>query len=925
MALVYRAHFALIRNPILTSKGVNTSALFGVTNLLLDLQRRQKPSHLAIAMDTSEPTFRHELFPAYKAQREALPEDIAKAIPQVQRLAEAFRIPVLRYPGHEADDVIGTMASRAEAKGLEVFMVTPDKDFAQLVTEKVRMMKPTRQGTGGEILGPKEVCEQWGVSHPGRVADVLALWGDASDNIPGVKGVGEKTSKKLIAEYGSLENLLANTDKLKGKQRENLEAQADEVRLFLELVTINKAVPVTETFKELEVEEPDADLLKALFKEFEFTTLGKRVFGEDFKSGRSGKRSVQGDMFADQAYEDAVDEEGGEAEEEDEPLKTIQDTQPKYTLVESPEARDQLIERLREAGAFCFDLETDSLAKSSRGLIGLAFSRKKGEGWFVPIRDPEQEVEELEPFRELFADESLTKVGHNLKFDLGQLLWRGFRVAGPLFDTMIAHHLLSPAHRNSMDYLAERYLGYCPIPITELIGAKGPDQITLREVPMEDLVRYAAEDADVTWQLHEILAPQLADSGQQSVFETIEMPLVPVLAGMETEGIAIDEKALEEIGNLLREKLTTLEARVHELAGESFNLNSPRQLGVILFDKLNLVERPKKTATGQYSTNEQILSQLAPHHEIVQALLNYREAAKLLSTYVDPLPAQRHPESSRVHTTYSQIGALTGRLASSGPNLQNIPIRTAQGREIRKAFVPRADGFELVAADYSQIELRVMAEMSGDPAMRAAFAEGQDIHAATAAGVYDVPLEEVQPEQRRKAKMVNFGIMYGLTPFGLSQRLAIKRTEAAEIIDAYFTRFAGVKRFMDRTIANCQRDGFTETLTGRRRLIRDINSRNRTVRNSAERIAINSPIQGTAADMIKLAMVQIERVLREGGFRTRMLLQVHDELVFDLCLDEAATVLPLIQDGMIDLPGLAFEVPIVVEVGQGENWLVAHS
>ena len=915
MALVYRAHFAFITRPILTSAGRNTSALFGFVNTLLDILDNRNPTHIAVAFDTSAPTERHEIFPEYKAQRDAMPEDIALALPDVKRLLAAFRIPVLELDGYEADDIIGTLARRAEAEGYEeTFMVTPDKDYGQLVDEHTFMYKPGRKGGEVEILGLKEIREQWGIERADQVIDILGLMGDTSDNIPGVPGIGPKTAQKLIAEFGSVEGLLENVEQVKGKNQEKLKAFAEQARLSRQLVVINCAVPLEKGPDDLIRGEPDAQTLQELFIEFEFNSFGKRLFGEGFAAGRGqAPKEVQGDLFTRDAPElplMAVPD-----------RKTLKDVPHEYTRVDSEEAVAALVESLKNAEKVCFDLETTSLDVLDTEIVGVALSDRPGRGWFVAC-PPGTEKARLAALTPFFRNKNLLKIGHNLKFDLGVLFAKGVEVTGPFADTMIAHALLEPDQRHGMDDLASTKLNYAPIPITELIGPKGADQKSMREVPPELLTDYAVEDADITLQLYEHLLPLLKNGKQVPVFETIEMPLVPVLTRMELEGITLDTADLGAFSERLGARLQALEARVFEIAGETFNLNSPKQLGVVLFEKMRLVDKPKKTKTGQYSTNEQTLQNLAGSHEIVDVILEFREAGKLKSTYVDALPKQVHPRTGRVHTRYMQTGAATGRLSSIDPNLQNIPIRTELGREIRKAFVPRGKGFTLLAADYSQIELRIMAHLSGDAGMIEAFRQGLDIHAATAAKVYGVELDAVTSEMRRKAKMVNFGIIYGISAFGLSQRLSIPRGEAGEIIEAYFKQYPGVREFMERVVEDCRRTGYVETLCGRRRVIRDIDSRNQTVRQAAERTAINSPIQGTAADMIKRAMIAVDGLLRERNTRTKLLLQVHDELVFDLAEDESEDLKPLISDAMRD--ALSLDVPVVVEMGTGANWLAAH-
>jgi DNA polymerase-1 len=924
MALVYRAHFALIRSPIYTSGRLNTSALYGFATTLLDLIQRQSPTHLAVVFDTPEPTERHRIFPAYKATREEMPEDLAKQLPHVKRLIEAFRIPVIECPGWEADDVIGTLAKRAEALGdCLTYMVTPDKDYAQLVTERTLIYKPGRQGGEAEILDPAKIREQWGVDDPLQTIDVLGLWGDASDNIPGVPGIGEKTAKKLVAEFGSVEGLLAHADRLKGKQRENVEANREQALLSKRLVTILTDAPVTTRFEEIELGPRDDEALKSLFVEFEFNSLGKRLFGEGFQAGRG--------------HATEATEEGGLVAK----LRTIEDFEKRYRIISAANAagRAALLAELRARASWCFDLETTSLDEKTASVIGLAFSWHEHEGAYVEVPPGEAGRAVLGEFRAAFADPGIEKIGHNLKFDLGVLLWQGLPVAGPLFDTMLAHALVEPEQRHKMDYLAESLLGYTPIPYDAVFGkpAEKTGQLSLFDEAamsgaapeatgpsLEAVARYACEDADVTWQLAALLRERVREAGQDRVLLEIECPLVPVLVAMEKEGIRVDPDVLAETGEILAARLAELERAVHAAAGGPFNLNSPKQVGEILFERLGLDDKAKKTKTGQYRTDEQTLSGLAPAHPVVRDLLAYREAAKLKGTYVDALPEAIFPGTGRIHTTFHQLLTATGRLASNNPNLQNIPIRSEQGREIRRAFVPRDDAHLILSADYSQIELRVMASLCGDPAMIEAFQEGADIHQATAARVFGVPLAEVTGEMRRTAKMVNFGIIYGISAFGLSQRLngELSRGAAQEVIDEYFRQYPGVKRYQDETIERARREGYVETLTGRRRLLRDIDSRNATIRSAAERTAINTPIQGTAADMIKIAMVRVARLLDEGRYRTRMLLQVHDELVFDLHREEREELVPRIEEAMRSALPLA--VPVAVESGTGKNWLEAH-
>ncbi|MDB6066024.1 MAG: polymerase [Pedosphaera sp.] len=937
MALVYRAHFAFAARPILTSKGVNTSALYGFTQTMLDIIKSGEPTHIAVAFDTQAPTQRHVDFPAYKAQREAMPEDLSAALPHVRRMIEAFNIPVILCDGFEADDIIGTLVRTAEKQGFESYMVTPDKDFGQLVSERNFIYKPSRMGEGVEVLGVPEILAKWGVQRVEQVIEVLALWGDVSDNIPGVPGIGEKTAAKLISQYGTVENLLSHTGELKGKLKENLEANRDQAMLSKKLATIICDAPCPIDIEALKVREPDYEKLKQLLMEFEFNSLGRRLFGEDFKAGRgfeSGSPANKTQEKTSSGSDERVIEDLvliSETEEitpvEPAPVitnfKTIADVPHEYQLVTEAKQRAKLIKKLAGLKSFCFDTETTGLDVRQARLIGLAFSYEAHTGYYVALpREAAEAAAILEEFRELLQDERIEKVGHNLKFDLSVLKWHGLTVRGKLFDTMIAHSLIEPDMRHGMDYLSEVYLGYAPVPISKLIGEARSEQITMGDVAPELVAEYSAEDADVTWQLRSKLEPLLREKGQERVFYEIESPLIPVLVDMEFEGIRVDAAALAEFAIQLSKEMAEHEGTIYRLAGTKFNLNSPRQLGQILFDVMKIAGSPKKTKTGQYATNEQTLIELASEHEIVQRLLDFRGASKLKSTYADALPETIWPKSGRVHTTYNQAVTSTGRLNSQNPNLQNIPIRTEQGKEIRKAFVPRDEEHVLMSADYSQIELRIIAALSNETGMLEAFHQNLDIHTATAAKVYGVPLDLVTADMRSKAKMVNYGIAYGISSFGLAQRLAIPRKEAAVIIEQYFAKYPGIAKYMKDTVALARKQGYVETVTGRRRYIRDINSANAAVRGAAERNAINAPIQGTAADMIKIAMINVHRGLVEGKFKTRMLLQVHDELVFDVPRSEEKRVRPLIEEKM--KTAIQLEAPIEVEIGSGTTWLEAH-
>ena len=922
MALAYRAHFALIRSPIYTSKGFNTSAIFGFTATLIELITKKKPSHLAVVFDTSAPTKRHHIHPEYKANREDMPEDLSAAMPHLDRVAEAFGIPVLKLDGYEADDIIGTLAHRAEADGFdEIYMVTPDKDFGQLVTEKIKMYRPGRKGDGGEILGIEEIKGKWGIARVDQVIDMLGLCGDTADNIPGVPGIGPKTAEKLLAQYDTVEGLLDHVDELKGKQKEKVSDNADQARMSKVLATIQLDVPIEADWKAILLEQPDQKKLVPLLAEFEFRTLGKRIFGTDFSAQEAATELVlmseddekmstpssslaaslpQLDLLPDIAF------------------RKLADVKTDYRIVKSNTELAELVTTLTAAKTFAFDTETTALNPRAAKLVGISFSAEAHSGYWVPVTE-----ESLAALRSLFSDESLTKIGHNLKFDLSVLAENDCPVAGLCYDTMLAHALIDPEQRHNLDTLSEDFLKYSPIRFSELLpDAKKGEAIDYSNVAEQDLANYAIEDSDVTLQLWQIFQPKLEESGQAKVFYEIETPLLPVLVAMEREGILLCETTLAATGESLIDHIAELKASIYALAGREFNLNSPKQLGEVLFDELKLVEKPKKTKTGQYATNEQVLSNLAPKHTIVAELLEYRQLTKLKSTYIDSLPNSVDLVTGRVHTHYGQVQTATGRLSSNDPNLQNIPVRSPKGREIRKAFVPR-EGWKLLAADYSQIELRILAALTGDVGLLTAFKEGQDIHTATAAKIFGVEPGDVTRDQRSTAKMVNFGIPYGISAFGLAQRLGtVSRTEAQEIIDSYFAQFPGIPGYMKAQKERAKDKGYVETQCGRRRHLRDINSGNGTIRAAAERNAINMPIQGTAADMIKIAMVRIQKSIVEKGLKSRMLLQVHDELIFDMEPSEEAKLHELVSQCMIGALGLP--CPIEIEIGMGENWLEAH-
>jgi DNA polymerase I len=922
MALIYRAHFAFSKNPRINSKGLNTGIMLGFTNTLLEVLEKEKPTHIAVAFDTKAPTFRHTQFEAYKANRQEQPEDIEIGTPWVKQIVQAFNIPVLELDGFEADDIIGTIAKKAERTSFEVYMMTPDKDYGQIVEDHIFLYKPAFMGNGVDIMGPKEVCQKWDIEHVDQVRDILGLMGDAVDNIPGIPGIGEKTAVKLLKEFGTVEELLRNTDKLKGKQKENVENFAQQGLLSKELATIKIDVPVEFDEVALRYDGPDEEKLKAIFAELEFRTLTQRVFGEKMKKPQV-KVSEQLGLFS--GMETEVKEEV--MEESPLPAPVLHDsiltTAHDYHKVDGEEAIKELISFLNLQSEFCFDTETTSLNPNEAELVGLSFSYVVGEAFYIPFpSDQIQAKEKLELFREVFENESISKIGQNVKYDILVLKNYGMEVKGKLYDTMLAHYLIEPEGKHSMDWLAQQYLNYRPVSIESLIGKKGKNQGNMRDVEVDEVVAYAAEDADITLKLKEKFDPIIKANGLEKLLHEVENPLIPVLADMEFEGVRIDTESLGELSTILDEESKEIEKQVYELAGVRFNLASPKQLGDVLFLKLKLDPKAKKTKTGQFATGEEVLSRLAGEHEIAQAILDYRQMVKLKSTYVDALPTMINPKTGRVHTTYNQFVAATGRLSSINPNLQNIPIRTDRGREIRKAFVPRDMDHVLFAADYSQVELRIMAAFSQDASMIEAFKNGRDIHATTAAKIFQVPLEEVTSDMRRKAKTANFGIIYGISAFGLSQRLNISRTEAKEIIDAYFKEFPAVKAYMDDCIEKARKNEYVETILGRRRYLRDINSRNMTMRGFAERNAINAPIQGSAADLIKVAMIQVHHWMIKEKLRSKMILQVHDELVFDAHKDEVALLkkeIPRIMSNAVKI-----EVPLEVETGVGENWLEAH-
>ncbi len=907
MALIYRAYFALNRNPRITSKGLNTSAILGFTNTLYDVLKNEQPTHIGVAFDTMAPTFRHKEFPEYKANRQKIPEELAASIPWVKQILEAFRIPILSVDGFEADDVIGTLAKNAEKAGITTFMMTPDKDFGQLVSEKIFMFKPGKFGKKPEVMGVEEICKKFGVQRPDQVIDMLGLWGDSSDNIPGVPGVGEVTAKKLLAEFDNIENMIEHANEIKNARLKNKIIEfADQARQSKSLATIILDVPIEFNEEALLLVDPNEKELKAIFEELEFRTLAKRVFTDLSLKKGSGQQSLFDD--------------------EPQTFLDINTKEHTYLLIQDDEGIKELQEKLSQQKMFCFDTETTGLDAHEAELVGISFSWKSGEAYYLPVPEGRQQATEfLEGFKSVLENPDIEKTGQNLKYDISVLKWYGIEVKGKFFDTMLAHYLLEPDQRHNMDTLAENYLNYKTVPISSLIGKKGKNQANMRDIQRlfpEKVSEYACEDADITLQLREVFEPRLEETKTRKLFDEIECPLIDVLSDMEASGIMLDVDTLRTYSHALQGELAQVEERIFEQAGRRFNISSPKQLGEVLFDELKITEKAKKTKTGQYSTGEEILQKLVNKHPIIEDILDYRSLTKLKSTYVDALPSMISPRDKRIHTSYNQAVASTGRLSSNNPNLQNIPIRTDRGREIRKAFIPRDDAHILLAADYSQVELRIIAHLSKDEGMVEAFNNGLDIHTATAAKVYGIALEDVSKEQRRHAKMVNFGIVYGISAFGLSERLGIPRKEAAEIIKQYFEKYPGIQKYMDDTVAFAKEQGFVETMMKRRRYLRDINSSNGTVRSLAERFAINAPIQGSSADMIKVAMINIHAEMKRLNLKSKMILQVHDELVFDACIDELDVLKPLVLNGMKN--ALPLDVPLLVDMNTGRNWLEAH-
>jgi DNA polymerase I len=933
MALIFRAYYALIRNPRITSKGKNTNSQFVFTNTLVELMNNQKPSHLAVCFDTEAPTERHTDFVDYKANRQEAPEDILISIPDIKRILNGFNIPIIESDGYEADDVIGTLSKQAAKLGYEVYMVTPDKDYGQLVSDQIKIYKPGYQGGDIEIMGPKEVCEKWCIKSVDQVIDMLGLMGDAVDNIPGIPGVGQKTACKLLTEFGTLENVLSNADNIKGALGEKIRAGKENALLSKKLATIITNVPVEFHEENFRLKEWNKEALKEVFTELEFRTVAQRILGENIPINKSNgverqsPQGVQTDLFGNAVETPDVSqpEENISRDTIPAPVANISNTSHEYKAIEGEEAIKELIKELKQYKEISFDTETTNIDANIAELVGLSFSLKPNTGYYIPCpSDQAQTKKILGLFNELFNDESITWVGQNIKYDLLILKWYGVELKGPVFDTMLAHYVIEPDGKRSMDLLSAKYLSYDPVHIEELIGKKGKTQGTMRDVELEKIKEYAVEDADITLQLKNTFTPLLKKYDVEKVFAEVENPLVKVLRDMEFEGVKIDVDFLKEYSRELDRESKKSEESVYEQVGSRFNLSSPKQLGEILFEKLCLDPKARKTKTGQYATGEDVLTKLANKNQICVDILAYRQYSKLKSTYVDALPLLINPKTGRVHTTYGQAVAVTGRLASNCPNLQNIPIRTERGREIRKAFIPRDDKHVFISADYSQIELRIVASISGDPNMGDAFRQNKDIHTATASKVYGVSESEVTKEMRYKAKSVNFGIIYGQGAFGLADNLGISRTEAKAIIDNYKKEFAGITKYMDDTINFAREHGYVQTLMGRKRWLRDINSGNFTVRGFAERNAINSPIQGTAADMIKLAMVKVHDAFVKNKFKSKMIMQVHDELVFDALKEEVDAIKPVIIECMQTAMVLPHEVPVVAEVGVGDNWLEAH-
>jgi len=913
-ALIYRSYFAFINAPRVNSKGLNTSTMLGFVNTLEEILKKEKPTHIAIAFDMKGPTFRHDMFPEYKAHRDEMPEDIRKSIPYIREIIKGYQIPILEKEGFEADDVIGTLAKTAERAGFQVFMVTPDKDYAQLVSENIFMYKPKRMGNEMEILGVEQVCENFQISNPLQVIDVLGLMGDTADNIPGCPGIGPKTAMKLVGEFGSVDGVYQNIAKLKGKQKESLEQFEEQVRMSRKLAEIILDVPLEFNQEELILSTPDYNHLRDIFLELEFRTLAEKILPPKNKLVEPPPAFEQGSLFS----------MGEQTQTETPGVHTdIKSVTHNYILADTDEKIKKLITQLGEQKAFCFDTETTGLDTQSDQLVGLSFSYKPGEAYFVPVpTDREKALALVHEFKPIFAKEAILKIGQNMKFDILILSRYDLEIKGDYFDTMVAHYLIQPDLRHNLDYLSEIYLGYKKVATEELIGKRGKNQLTMRQVDPELIKEYACEDADITFQLKELLDQEMIKAEVKNLFSQVEMPLLKVLVQMELSGLKIDPKVLDDYAVILREQIIELENSIIEMAGEHFNISSPKQLGYILFEKLNLDPKAKKTKTKQYSTGEEILVNLQDKHPIIAKILEHRGLKKLLSTYVEALPKLINPQTGKIHSSFNQTIAATGRLSSTNPNLQNIPIRDEAGREIRKAFIPSDKDHIFLSADYSQIELRIMAAVSHDRVMTEAFRNGEDIHSATASKIFGVPISEVTSEMRRKAKTANFGILYGISAFGLSQRLNIPRGEAKQLIDDYFANFSMVKDYMDSQLVLARQRGYVETIMGRRRYLSDINSANAAVRAFAERNAINAPIQGSAADIIKVAMININKRFAALGLQSKMILQVHDELNFDVLKTELNAVKEVVKKEMEN--AVKLDVPLEIEMDAAENWLLAH-
>ena len=912
-ALIYRSYYALIRSPRINSKGFNTSAIFGFVNILEDVLKKENPSHVAVAFDPKGPTFRHEAFEQYKAQREETPEVIRQSVPIIRDIIEAYNIPILEVPGYEADDVIGTISKQAAQKGFTVYMMTPDKDYGQLVGDNIYMYRP-KHGGGYDIMGVPEVLAKFNLSSTEQVIDLLGLMGDSSDNIPGCPGVGEKTAQKLLADFGSIDNLLANTDKLKGAQKKKVEENAEQIRFSKFLATIKTDVPIEFDADSCKKQNVNEDKLIEIYTELEFRTFINRFKQEPQKEAKSGP--VQGSLFA------IFSDENTEAEKKSS-LADLKSTPHTYHIADNEEEISKICSILANQKFFCFDTETDGIDPLTAELVGMSFSITKNEAWYVPVPANREEATKIVArFSPALQNPEIQKIGQNIKFDILVLRKYGVKVAGPLFDTMIAHYLLNPELRHNMDYLAETYLKYKTVSIEELIGPKGKKQGNMRNVPLNQISEYAAEDADITLQLKDYFEPLLKQESVEDLFHNIEMPLIYVLAEMEATGVTLDTSALKESSEILSGQLVSLEKEIHELAGLEFNINSPKQIGEVLFDRMKLDEKAKKTKTGGYSTSEEVLEKLRSKHPIIGKILEYRGLKKLLSTYIDALPELINKETGKIHTSFNQAVIATGRLSSTNPNLQNIPVRDEMGREIRRAFTADNDDCIFFSADYSQIELRIMAHLSNDAHMVEAFVSGEDIHAATAAKIYNVPINEVTSDMRRKAKTANFGIIYGISVFGLAERLNIPRAESKELIDGYFNTYPEIRKYMDESIRVAKEHGYVETIFKRKRFLPDINSGNAVVRGYAERNAINAPIQGSAADIIKLAMIKIHQRFEEEGLKSRMILQVHDELNFNVYKDEYEKVKEIVLDSMENI--IKLRVPLIADYGEGKSWLEAH-